>query len=60
MADFTSESVADMKSECLADLRRNTWGFNQIARLDKASGRMRDVVEAGLNEAAVSPVIYGR
>ena len=24
MADFTSESVADMKSECLADLLRNT------------------------------------
>ena len=28
--------------------------------LDEAGGRMRDVVEAGLNEAAVRPVIYGR
>jgi len=29
MADITSESVADIKSECLADFSRNTQ-FNRV------------------------------
>jgi hypothetical protein len=56
------------RSESLAALDRNRWppsvgmleGSTRSRDTDGAAGEMRDVVEAGLNEAAAHPEVYGR
>ena len=60
MAEITSESVADLIPESVADFaRKNTRGFNEVPRGDHGFGTVRDVVEAGLNEAALGGTAYG-